>query len=287
MLANRPSHGYELIKSLEDHSHGLYVPSPGMVYPALTYLEEIGYASAEMDGTKKRYSLTEAGMSHYEQNHEAAKSILSDMERIGAQMAQARQAVEDGLVPEQGRYDTTSEELDKARRELREAQHKEESYTPEEARSIAEILNRAAADIRRASQPKTQTGMGAILDPAASALQPEFPTAPVGTDSADVVFAAILHRRSMGLSRLKPDPVDRKLIERMLEAANWAPSHGDTEPWRFTVFAGEGRETLAELFANAHGEETAGNAEANASDGARKRAFASPVWISIGMSPGA
>src|SRR5690242_15012317 len=66
LLASRPAHGYELIKSLEDHSHGLYVPSPGMIYPALTYLEEIGFAFVEMEGNKKRYHLTEAGRNHYE-----------------------------------------------------------------------------------------------------------------------------------------------------------------------------------------------------------------------------
>jgi nitroreductase len=92
--------------------------------------------------------------------------------------------------------------------------------------------------------------------------------------AAEVLSAAIRNRRSMGLSRLKPDAVDRGVIERMLEAANWAPSHGDTEPWRFTVFMGEGREALAGLFAAAGGH-----------DGARKRAFAAPVWIAIGMVP--
>jgi nitroreductase len=103
--------------------------------------------------------------------------------------------------------------------------------------------------------------------------------------NADDLFAAILHRRSMGLARLKPDPVDRRLIEQMLEAANWAPSHGDTEPWRFTVFSGEGREALAELFDAAHQADQVGNPAARPHEGARKRAFAAPVWISIGMSP--
>ena len=42
LLAERPSHGYELIKALEERSGGFYSPSPGMIYPALTYLEEIG-----------------------------------------------------------------------------------------------------------------------------------------------------------------------------------------------------------------------------------------------------
>jgi nitroreductase len=94
-------------------------------------------------------------------------------------------------------------------------------------------------------------------------------------EHAHALLSAIQHRRSMGLSRLKPDPVDRGLIERMLEAADWAPSHGDTEPWRFTVFMEEGRAQLADLFESADGHE-----------GARKRAFAAPVWIAIGMEPG-
>ena len=97
----------------------------------------------------------------------------------------------------------------------------------------------------------------------------------VSISNAEAVYGAILSRRSMGLSRLKPDEVDRALIEQVLEAANWAPSHGDTEPWRFSVFAGEGRAALADLF-----ERAMENPEA-----AHKRAFAAPVWISIGMAP--
>ena len=50
LLAARPSHGYELIKSLEERTDGFYAPSPGMVYPALTYLEEIGHASGRGRG---------------------------------------------------------------------------------------------------------------------------------------------------------------------------------------------------------------------------------------------
>ena len=53
LLADKPSHGYELIKMLEERSSGFYAPSPGMVYPALTYLEEIGYATVAAEGVKK------------------------------------------------------------------------------------------------------------------------------------------------------------------------------------------------------------------------------------------
>ena len=52
LLSDKPRHGYEIIKAIEEHSSGIYTPSPGVVYPALTYLEEMGYASSEPEGTK-------------------------------------------------------------------------------------------------------------------------------------------------------------------------------------------------------------------------------------------
>ncbi len=60
------------------------------------------------------------------------------------------------------------------------------------------------------------------------------------------VFDAIRLRRSIKPEQLKPDPIPRALIEKILEAANWAPSHKLTEPWRFTVFTGKGRLQLVE-----------------------------------------
>lgn len=60
------------------------------------------------------------------------------------------------------------------------------------------------------------------------------------------VFEAIAGRRSIKPLDMKPDPVDRRLIERLLQAANWAPSHRHTEPWRFIVFEGESRRALAD-----------------------------------------
>ena len=123
-----------------------------MIYPALTYLEEIGFASVETDGAKKRYSLTEPGRSQYEQNREAAGRILSDLDRIGAQEAQARRAMEKGS-PEDSESGPMSEELESARHELRRSQRKKGSYTAEEAQGVADVLNRAAAEIRRLLAP--------------------------------------------------------------------------------------------------------------------------------------
>ncbi|REK74865.1 nitroreductase family protein [Paenibacillus paeoniae] len=61
------------------------------------------------------------------------------------------------------------------------------------------------------------------------------------------VLDAIRGRRSIG--RLKPDAVEREIIEALLEAASWAPSHHNTQPWRFVVMTGEGRSLLGEGYA--------------------------------------
>src|ERR1700722_19474753 len=53
LLKEKPRHGYDIIKELEERSSGIYTPSPGVVYPALTYLEEMSYAASEAEGNKK------------------------------------------------------------------------------------------------------------------------------------------------------------------------------------------------------------------------------------------
>src|SRR5450631_2705224 len=68
LLAEKPRHGYEIIKALDERSKGFYVPSPGMVYPALTYLEEIGHATVEAVGTRKLYHITASGTEHLKKN---------------------------------------------------------------------------------------------------------------------------------------------------------------------------------------------------------------------------
>src|SRR3982751_5566566 len=68
LLNEQPRHGYELIKILEERSGGFYVPSPGVIYPALTYLEETGLADVEAEGTKKLYKITEIGKQKVQEN---------------------------------------------------------------------------------------------------------------------------------------------------------------------------------------------------------------------------
>src|SRR6266566_8653140 len=92
LLEERPRHGYEIIKALEETSKGFYAPSPGMVYPALTYLEEIGYATVEADGSKKLYRITDAGLAKLNEDRALVDAMLSQLARIGGKMDRVRRA---------------------------------------------------------------------------------------------------------------------------------------------------------------------------------------------------
>src|ERR1700757_1823367 len=61
LISEKPSHGYEIIKSIEEKLGGAYAPSPGVIYPMLTMLEEMGHATVVTDGPRKLYTITEEG----------------------------------------------------------------------------------------------------------------------------------------------------------------------------------------------------------------------------------
>jgi DNA-binding PadR family transcriptional regulator len=83
LLAEAPRHGYDIIKALEERTSGIYSPSPGVVYPTLTFLEEAGYAASAADGNKKVFSITEAGQAHLADNREMIDGVLDHLERFG------------------------------------------------------------------------------------------------------------------------------------------------------------------------------------------------------------
>jgi DNA-binding PadR family transcriptional regulator len=149
LLADKPSHGYELIKMLEERSHGFYSPSPGMVYPALTYLEEIGYTTVAAEGAKKLYQVTDEGRIYLEQNRASVDATLAELERIGQKMSDVRRvfAGEDPASDDVGEGSRRPDELRRARRELRRALDDKGHDSPEEANRIAAILRRATAEI--------------------------------------------------------------------------------------------------------------------------------------------
>ncbi|HEY3783287.1 MAG TPA: PadR family transcriptional regulator [Fimbriimonadaceae bacterium] len=84
LLGNQPRHGYEIIKEIEDMVNGQYSPSPGVVYPTLTYLEETGLVASEQQGSKKLYSLTDKGRASLDENKEAFQAIKDRVEHFKA-----------------------------------------------------------------------------------------------------------------------------------------------------------------------------------------------------------
>lgn len=84
IIAEKPSYGYEIIKSIEERMAGAYAPSPGVVYPTLTMLEEEGYAVvASTEGNKKRYAATAQGRDHLKANAATLKAIDQRLEHAG------------------------------------------------------------------------------------------------------------------------------------------------------------------------------------------------------------
>ena len=78
LIAEQPRHGYELIKLIEERFGGSYSPSPGVIYPTLAWLEDMGYATVEAeDGARKRYRITPEGEAFLVANRTAADELLA------------------------------------------------------------------------------------------------------------------------------------------------------------------------------------------------------------------
>lgn len=164
LIDEQPRHGYELIKALEARSNGFYTPSPGMVYPALTYLEELGYVTVQLEGNRKRYSLADAGREYLGANRERADLMLAKLSHIARKMDSVRRAFagEAGQPGEAGddaaEYGGWLPEFVQARRALKHALLLRDNASPDEQRRIAAILARATAEIE--SKPRESGSQG-------------------------------------------------------------------------------------------------------------------------------
>lgn len=173
LIEQQPRHGYDLIKAVEERSGGVYSPSPGVVYPALTFLEEAGYVTSEVDGNKKLYTITEEGRAHLADNREAIESTLSFLAKAGEQMARFREFARadwpfnreadpeaDRQRPHRGhgpdwerRHEADHDlkdvvpELNEARRTLKAALKRIRRAGEAQQQAAAETLRRAAAEI--------------------------------------------------------------------------------------------------------------------------------------------
>ena len=144
LIEQQPRHGYDIIKILEVKTAGLYAPSPGAVYPTLTYLEEVGHVTSQTEGVKKLYAITAEGRTFLEENRVLAEAVLERLAAFGAR-AMATQTREgehslSGLPPL----------VEAALVNLRAAATKKLSGDFEAEAEVVAILARAAGDIRKA-----------------------------------------------------------------------------------------------------------------------------------------
>jgi DNA-binding PadR family transcriptional regulator len=83
LISEKPSHGYELIKAIEERLGGAYSPSPGVVYPTLTLLEDLGLAAVvQSEGAKKAYAITEEGAKALADNAAIVEALFQRMAGI-------------------------------------------------------------------------------------------------------------------------------------------------------------------------------------------------------------
>ncbi|HEV2674086.1 MAG TPA: PadR family transcriptional regulator [Aliidongia sp.] len=136
LIEEKPRHGYEIIKAIEEKLHGLYSPSPGVIYPTLTLLEEMGYATvAQAEGNKKLYAITDEGRAFLATNQSIMKVVLEKIAAVkrrfaGGTQPQIQRAIENFKLALQMRLDAGG-------------------LTDDQVARIAAIIDAAATDVER------------------------------------------------------------------------------------------------------------------------------------------
>ena len=83
LISEQPRHGYDLIRAIEELTGGEYAPSPGIVYPTLTMLQDMGFIEESPgEGARKPFQITEAGTGHLEENHEEADELIERLKGL-------------------------------------------------------------------------------------------------------------------------------------------------------------------------------------------------------------
>jgi DNA-binding PadR family transcriptional regulator len=145
LIAEAPRHGYEIIKLLEEKTADWYSPSPGIVYPTLTYLEEAGYVTASTEGSKKLYTITDEGRAYLESNRDLVDVVLDRLAALGERVNRWRRAARREREDRRPLPQLVESALDHLREVV---SNRLESNADNEA-SIVEVLAGAAADLLR------------------------------------------------------------------------------------------------------------------------------------------
>ncbi|WP_041787162.1 PadR family transcriptional regulator [Rhodomicrobium vannielii] len=135
LIGEQPRHGYEIIKAIEDAFNGAYTPSPGVIYPTLTLLEETGLIVGETQGAKKLYSLTDQGRAEL-----AAR--VQEVTAVRGRLEEARARFGANPAPEMIRA------MDNLRAAV-QVRLSKGPLSPEAVQVITGALDRAASEIER------------------------------------------------------------------------------------------------------------------------------------------
>src|SRR3954470_15543738 len=85
LIEKQPRHGYDLIREIEERSGGAYAPSPGVIYPTLTMLDDMGQIEEQKsEGAKKQFAITAAGSAHLEEHAEAVEALFARLAELGS-----------------------------------------------------------------------------------------------------------------------------------------------------------------------------------------------------------
>jgi DNA-binding PadR family transcriptional regulator len=148
LIAEQPRHGYDIIKVIEEKTAGWYAPSPGVVYPTLTFLEEVGQLASQPEGAKKLYVITDEGRASLAENRANADAVLDRLTAFGERASMARQR-NDG----NGRGSDDGVDLPPLVRaaldNLRDVAAKQLTKDSEAEAELVAILARAAGELRR------------------------------------------------------------------------------------------------------------------------------------------
>ncbi|WPM84569.1 PadR family transcriptional regulator [Apirhabdus apintestini] len=141
LLKENDSYGYELIKRLEEKSGGFYKPSPGVIYPALTWLEDVGYVTVQPEGSRKRYALAPEGAAHLTANRSFVDALIERLEKFARQMDSVAQAMREERQP-------FTPELMEAVHALRAQIHEHHHSNEDVQRRVAAILQDTLARLK-------------------------------------------------------------------------------------------------------------------------------------------
>lgn len=141
LIAEQPSHGYDLIRKIEGLFDGAYCPSPGVIYPTLTFLEESEMVLGDAQAGKKLYTVTDAGRSSLQDQAVALEGVRM---RIDVSKRSLRG------------HDRPAE-IHEAVHNLRHAlQMHHGRWTPEEILRVSELLNTTAKAVVDGPQPASE-----------------------------------------------------------------------------------------------------------------------------------